>query len=247
MTSSSVSMLTADQSKLTASYHEIYFVTFGIHKKQLYSPSTSQETVRLPVIAPKSSRNLALENGSESLEQQQDSCPRHAKHKPIKLSKRRRRNPLKGKKKDSLQALRHRKKHFYYSQVRSSGIVPKSSRNLALENSSESLEQQQDSCPRHAKHKPIKLSKRRLRNPLKGKKKDSLQAFRHRKKHFYYSQVRSSGSAPKASRNLALENGSESLEQQQDSCPRHAKHKPIKLSKRRLRNPLKRKKRKEKR
>ena len=62
-----------------------------------------------------------------------------------------------------------------------------------------------------------------------------------------YSQVRSSGSAPKASRNLALENGSESLEQQQDSCPRHAKHKPIKLSKRRLRNPLKRKKRKEKR
>ena len=70
---------------------------------------------------------------------------------------------IKGKKKDSLQALRHRKKHFY-SQVRSSGIAPKSSRNLALENSSESLEQQQDSCPRHAKHKPIKLSKRRLRN-----------------------------------------------------------------------------------
>ena len=224
----------------------------SIKNKQLYSPSTSQETVRLPVIAPKSSRNLALENGSErlkqvrssgiaptssrnlalengseSLEQQQDSCPRHAKHKPEKLSKRRRRNPIKGKKKDSLQALRHRKKHFYYSQVRSSGIAPKSSRNLALENSSESLEQQQDSCPRHAKHKPIKLSKRRLRNPLKGKKKDSLQAFRHRKKHFYYSQARSSGSAPKASRNLALENGSESLEQQQDSCPRHAKHKPI--------------------
>ena len=240
-------------------------VTFGIHKKQFYSPSTSQETVqssrnialengserlkqvRSSGIAPTSSRNLALENGSESLEQQQDSCPRHAKHKPEKLSKRRRRNPLKGKKKDSLQALRHRKQHFYYSQVRSSGIAPKSSRNLALENSSESLEQQQDSCPRHAKHKPIKLSKRRLRNPLKGKKKDSLQAFRHRKKHFYYSQVRSSGSAPKASRNLALENGSESLEQQQDSCPRHAKHKPIKLSKRRLRNPLKRKKRKEKR
>ena len=72
-----------------------------------------------------------------------------------------------------------------YSQVRSSGIAPKSSRNLALENGSESLEQQQDSCPRHAKHRPIKLSKRRLRNPLKGKKKDSLQAFRHRKKHFY--------------------------------------------------------------
>ena len=99
--------------------------------------------------------------------------------------------PTKRKEKDSLQALRHRKKHFYYSQVRTSGIAPKSSRNLALENGSESLEQQQDSCPRHAKHKPIKLSKRRLRNPLKGKKKDSLQAFRHRKKHFYYSQVRS--------------------------------------------------------
>ena len=166
-------------------------VTFGIHKKQLYSPSTSQETVRLPVIAPKSSRNLALENGSERLK-----------------------------------------------QVRSSGIAPTSSRNLALENGSESLEQQQDSCPRHAKHKPEKLSKRRRRNPLKGKKKDSPQALRHRKKHFYYSQVRSSGIAPKSSRNLALENSSESLEQQQDSWPRHAKHKPEKLSKRRRRNPL---------
>ena len=111
----------------------------SIKNKQLYSPSTSQETVRLPVIAPKSSRNLALENGSERLK-----------------------------------------------QVRSSGIAPTSSRNLALENGSESLEQQQDSCPRHAKHKPEKLSKRRRRNPIKGKKKDSLQALRHRKKHFYY-------------------------------------------------------------
>ena len=36
---------------------------------------------------------------------------------------------------------------------------------------SESLKQQQDSCPKHAKRKPEKLSKRCLRNPLKRKKK----------------------------------------------------------------------------
>ena len=72
--------------------------------------------------------------------------------------------------------LRHRKKHFDYSQRRSSVIATKSSRNLALENGSESLKQQQDSCQRLAKHKPEKLLKRRLRNPLKGKKKDGLQA-----------------------------------------------------------------------
>ena len=204
------------------------------HRKKHFDYSQRRSSV----IATKSSRNLALENGSESLKQQQDSCQRLAKHKPEKLLKRRLRNPLKGKKKDGLQA--------------GKPLLESFRERLELwpwDIACQSLEQQQDSCPRHAKHKPIKLSKRRLRNPLKGKKKDSLQAFRHRKNHFYYSQVRSSGSAPKASRNLALENGSESKSRTAagfvpKACKTQA-NKTLETSP--IRNPLKRKKRKEKR
>ena len=263
----------------------------------------------------------------ESLKQQQDSCPKHAKRKPEKLSKRCLRNPLKRKKK--MPPAR--------KTLAPGTLAPLESLRKQLEiwpwkTASESLKQQQDSCPKHAKRKPEKLSKRCLRNPLKRKKKmtknletckpprkpqqkaawgasQETRLLGHRKKHIYYRQERSSGIGTKATRNLALENrmrkpqtaagfvpkacetqarktletlpteptkkkeknasskenlgaryapleslrkqleiwpwktASESLKQQQDSCPmQHAKRKPEKLSKRCLRNPLKRKK-----
>ena len=144
-----------------------------------------------------------------------------------------------------------RNSHWTF-QVRSSGIAPKSSRNWALQNGSESLKQQQVRAKglRHTCQKNCRtLALESIKNKsiaLESIKNKSI-TLRHRKKHFDYSQRRSSVIGTKSSRNLALENGSESLKQQQDSYLRHAKHKPIKLSKRRLRNPLKRKKRKEKR
>ena len=103
----------------------------------------------------------------------------------------------------------------------------------------ESLEQQQDSGPSHAKPPPQKLSKRRLRNPLKRKmkRKDWLQQgtpLRKPLRTLPGADISPTKLASKASRPRST--ACESLEQQQDSGPSHAKPPPQKLSKRRLRN-----------
>ena len=108
--------------------------------------------------------------------------------------------------------------------------IASSKENLSLEiwpwkTASESLKQQQDSSPSHAKPQPQKLPKRRLQNPLKRKRQEKIASSKE---------------------NLSLEiwpwkTASESLKQQQDSSPSHAKPQPQKLPKRRLQNPLKRK------
>ena len=66
--------------------------------------------------------------------------------------------------------LGHRKKHIYYRQAPLES-VRKQLEIWPWKTACESLKQQQDSCPKHAKRKPEKLSKRGLRNPLKRKKK----------------------------------------------------------------------------
>ena len=71
----------------------------------------------------------------------------------------------------------------------------------------ESLKQQQDSSPSHAKPQPQKLPKRRLQNPLKRKRQEKIASSKE---------------------NLSLEiwpwkTASESLKQQQDPSPSHAK------------------------
>ena len=119
-------------------------------------------------LASKASRNLALEyTACESLEQQQDSGPSHAKPPPQKLSKRRLRNPLKRKMKgkDWLQQgtpLRKPLRTLPGADISPTKLASKASRPRST--ACESLEQQQDSGPSHAKPPPQKLSKRRLRN-----------------------------------------------------------------------------------
>ena len=90
--------------------------------------------------------------------------------------------------------------------------IASSKENLSLEiwpwkTASESLKQQQDSSPSPAKPQPQKLPKRRLQNPFKRKRQEKIASSKE---------------------NLSLEiwpwkTASESLKQQQDSSPSHAK------------------------
>ena len=88
-------------------------------------------------------------------------------------------------------------------------LASKASRNLALEyRLRKPRTAAKDSGPSHAKPPPQKLSKRRLRNPLKRKKNErkrlapARKTFAHasRGRHIAYTKL-----ASKASRNLALE------------------------------------------
>ena len=96
------------------------------------------------------------------------------------------------------------------------GFEPMPSK-MPLCEASESLERQQASCPRHAKHKPAKML------PVTfGIHKTCLVAG---------TLAARLGPKPIPQRRMPwrrLCEASESLEQQQDSCPRHAKHKPEK-------------------
>ena len=172
-----------------------------------------------------SKENLSLEiwpwkTASESLKQQQDSSPSHAKPQPQKLPQRRLQNPLKRKRQEKIDS---------------------SKENLSLEiwpwkTASESLKQQQDSSPSHATPQPQKLPQRRLQNPLKRKRQEKIASSKENLSLDIW---------PASSKeNLSLEiwpwkTASESLKQQQDSSPTHAKPQPQKLPQRRLQNPLK--------
>ena len=138
----------------------------------------------MPLQLAKPLANVTWKHSSETLERQQDSSPRHAKHKPEKLCER----------------------YLYQWQMSLGGTVPKHSNtsriraqgmqntsqktlrtsplesiknnnsiaremplqlakplaNAPWRHSSETLERQQDSSPRHAKHKPEKLCERYL-------------------------------------------------------------------------------------
>ena len=101
----------------------------------------------------------------------------------------------------------------------STGIAPKSFRTLVLEYTSESLEQQQDSCPRYAKHKPEKLSHRTaarfVLKVCKTQARKTLSRYLSYPKKFFWAArahaqpINPSSSPPKhaakLSRNLALE------------------------------------------
>ena len=144
----------------------------------------------------------------------------------------------------------------------------------------ETAEQQQDSCPNHAKQQPEKMPKRHLRNALKAKVSNSKNSttlpVRQKNRWKSLQEV----PLPKRLRNIQtpagfvpnrckrcfcwtsleemlcenLENARrgkvssvqslwrtacETAEQQQDSCPNHAKQQPEKMPKRCLRNALK--------
>ena len=220
-------------------------------------------------LASKASRNLALEyTACESLEQQQDSGPSHAKPPPQKLSKRRLRNPLKRKMKgkDWLQQgtpLRKPLRTLPGADISPTKLASKASRPRST--ACESLEQQQDSGPSHAKPPPQKLSKRRLRNLWKRKKNERKRlaparktlAHASRSRHIAYKACLKSvsksglGVPPAKASNSSKKNERKRLAPARKtlahSGPSHAKPPPQKLSKRRLRNPLKRKKNERKR
>ena len=189
----------------------------------------------MPLQLAKPLANVPWRHSSETLERQQDSSPRHAKHKPEKLCERylyQWQMSLGG----------TVPKHSNTSRIRAQGMqntsqknspnvtfgIHKNNNSIAREmplqlakplanapwrHSSETLERQQDSSPRHAKHKPEKLC---------GPKACKAQARKTLR------------TLPLPVSNVPWRHSSETLEHQQDSSPRHAKHKPEKLSERYL-------------
>ena len=121
-------------------------------------------------------------------------------------------------------------------QERSSGIGAKATRNLALENRIRQPQTAAGFVPKARETQARKTLETLPTEPTKKKEKNA-------------SSKENLGAryAPLESLRKKLEiwpwkTASDSLKQQQDSCPKHAKRKPEKLSKRCLRNPLKRKK-----
>ena len=106
-------------------------VTFGIHKKQAFHGTWPWKTA------------------CESLEQQQDSCPKHAKHNPEILSE------------------RHLSTTLKHSLNFTFGIHKKHVSHMAVENRLRKPRTASGSCPEHAKHNPEILSERHLSTTLK--------------------------------------------------------------------------------
>ena len=247
----------------------------------------------MPLQLAKPLANVPWRHSSETLERQQDSSPRHAKHKPEKLCERylyQWQMSLGG----------TVPKHSNTSRIRAQGMqntsqknspnvtfgIHKNNNSIAREmplqlakplanapwrHSSETLERQQDSSPRHAKHKPEKLCgpkacKAQARKTLRTLPLPVANVpWRHSSETLEHQQ---DSTVPKACktqarktlRTLPLESiknnnsiaremplqlaktlanvpwrhSSETLERQQDSSPRHAKHKPEKLCERYL-------------
>ena len=178
---------------------------------------------------------------SETAEQQQDSCPNHAIQRPRTMPKRCLRNAL---------SVKWASKTFGGAARKCQ--TSKTSVQSLRRTASETAEQQQDSCPNHAKQRPRTMPKCCLRNASKTsvpslwrtaaewKWKESL------KKYISCSFIRHSDHAQ--CRNVALRNAlgeqcrwmsfqnlcvqslwrtaCETAEQQQDSCPNHAKQRP---------------------
>ena len=92
---------------------------------------------------------------------------------------------------------------------------------------SETAEQQQDSCPNHAKQRPRTMPKRCLRNALGAEW--AARTFGGPLWNVKHQKTSVQSLWPTAS---------ETAEQQQDSCPNHAKQRPRTMPKRCLRNAL---------
>ena len=226
----------------------------------------------MPLQLAKPLANVPWRHSSETLERQQDSSPRHAKHKPEKLCERylyQWQMSLGG----------TVPKHSNTSRIRAQGMqntsqknspnvtfgIHKNNNSIAREmplqlakplanapwrHSSETLERQQDSSPRHAKHKPEKLcgpkackaqARKTLRTlplPVKACKTQARKTLRTLPLESIKNNNSIAREMPlqlaKPLANVPWRHSSETLERQQDSSPRHAKHKPEKLCERYL-------------
>ena len=185
-----------------------------------------EPTYRLQSLPQKRLEIWPWSTACESLEQQQDSGPSHAKPPPQKLSKRRLRNPLKRKmkRKDWLQQgtpLRKPLRALPGADISPTKLASKASRPRST--ACESLEQQQDSGPSHAKPPPQKLSKRRLRNLWKRKKNEWKEKIGPSKENlgarFQEPTYRLQSLPQKRLEIWPWSTACESLEQQQDSGP----------------------------
>ena len=216
-----------------------------------------EPTYRLQSLPQKRLEIWPWSTACESLEQQQDSGPSHAKPPPQKLSKRRLRNPLKRKKNERKRLAPARKTFAHASRGRHiayTKLASKSSRNLALEYRLRKPRTAARFGPKPCETATTKTLETSLTKPIK-KKEKWKEKIGSSKEHlcenlgarFQEPTYRLQSLPQKRLEIWPWSTACESLEQQQDSGPSHAKPPPQKLSKRRLRNPLKRKKNERKR
>ena len=138
----------------------------------------------MPLQLAKPLANVTWKHSSETLERQQDSSPRHAKHKPEKLCAatftsgkcpleaqfRNTRTPAGFEPKACKTQARKTLRTSPLESIKNNNSIAremplqlaKPLANAPWRHSSETLERQQDSSPRHAKHKPEKLCERYL-------------------------------------------------------------------------------------
>ena len=179
----------------------------------------------MPLQLAKPLANVPWRHSSETLERQQDSSPRHAKHKPEKLCER----------------------YLYQWQMSLGGTVPKHSntsriRAQGMQNTS------QKNSPNvtfgiHKKQQFYRpwdaspASKTIGKCPLEAQFRNIWTPAGFQPKACKTQARKTLRTLPLPVANVPWRHSSETLEHQQDSSPRHAKHKPEKLSERYLWNP----------
>ena len=179
----------------------------------------------MPLQRAKPLANVPWRHSSETLERQQDSSPRHAKHKPEKLCER----------------------YLYQWQMSLGGTVPKHSntsriRAQGMQNTS------QKNSPNvtfgiHKKQQFYRpwdaspASKTIGKCPLEAQFRNTWTPAGFQPKACKTQARKTLRTLPLPVANVPWRHSSETREHQQDSSPRHAKHKPEKLSERYLWNP----------
>ena len=198
----------------------------------------------MPLQLAKPLANVPWRHSSETLERQQDSSPRHAKHKPEKRCER----------------------YLYQWQMSLRGTVPKHSntsriRAQGMQNTSQKNspnvtfgihKKQQfyrpwDSSPasKTIGKCPLEAQFRNTRTPAGFEPKACKTQARKTLRTSPLESIKNNNGIAreiplqlaKPLANVPWRHSSETLEHQQDSSPRHAKHKPEKLSERHLWNP----------
>ena len=179
----------------------------------------------MPLQLAKPLANVPWRHSSETLERRQDSSPRHAKHKPEKLCER----------------------YLYQCQMSLGGTVPKHSnasriRAQGMQNTS------QKNSPNvtfgiHKKQQWYRpwdsspASKTIGKCPLEAQFRNTWTPAGFQPKACKTQARKTLRTLPLPVANVPWRHSSETLEHQQDSSPRHARHKPEKLSERYLSNP----------
>ena len=179
----------------------------------------------MPLQLAKPLANVPWRHSSETLERRQDSSPRHAKHKPEKLCER----------------------YLYQCQMSLGGTVPKHSnasriRAQGMQNTS------QKNSPNvtfgiHKKQRWYRpwdsspASKTIGKCPLEAHFRNTWTPAGFQPKACKTQARKTLRTLPLPVANVPWRHSSETLEHQQDSSPRHARHKPEKLSERYLSNP----------